>query len=101
MRRRAVHVDLGEQRKRDVVRRGAEPLNLRLRARLLPAELIAREAEDHESLILVFAKQRLEPFVLPSESALARDVHDEERLSAIGAKRLRLAADGSDVDVVQ
>src|SRR5688572_20272628 len=101
MRRRAVHVDLGEQRKRDVVRRGAEPLNLGLRARLLPAELIAGKAEYDQSVILVRAEQRFEALVLRGKSALARDVHDEERLSAIRGERLRVARDGLHVDVVE
>ncbi|MNF11296.1 hypothetical protein D3C80_2124920 [compost metagenome] len=48
MRLRAVDVDLAEQRKADAIVEGAEVGNLQRVARLLPAKLIAGEAQHHQ-----------------------------------------------------
>ncbi|VTR41238.1 Uncharacterised protein [Serratia fonticola] len=48
MRLRAVDVDLAEQRKADAIIEGAEVGNLQRVARLLPAKLIAGEAQHHQ-----------------------------------------------------
>ena len=61
---RAVHLNLVEQRESDVVLGGAEVFDLRVRAGLLPAKLVAGEAEDREALIPVFLMDGLEAFIL-------------------------------------
>src|SRR5258706_16095131 len=60
----AVRDDLLEQRKAHAILRAAEGLYLLRRARLLPAEVIRREAEHLDALVLVLLVQLLEPGVL-------------------------------------
>src|SRR5262249_902697 len=74
----AVDRDLGEHRERDGVLVNAEAFDLSLIARLLMAELVAREAEHGEALLAKAPMQRFEPGVLRGEAALARDIDDEQ-----------------------
>ena len=60
-------------------------------ARLLFAEIVARESEHVERLSLHLALQSFEPFVLRREAAIARDVHDQAHLAAIHAEISRFA----------
>src|SRR5688572_13134282 len=52
MRMRAIHVNLCEQRKGHIVVLGTELMDLRVAARLLVAELIAREPKNRKMLTL-------------------------------------------------
>src|SRR6185295_15878535 len=65
----AVHIDFREQRKRHVVVQRAKALDLGCVARLLVAELVAREAEHLEAAGSKLAVQSLEPRVLRRETA--------------------------------
>jgi hypothetical protein len=60
----AIDVHLREHREGHVVRRRAERLDLRLVARLLVAELVAREAEDREPPLGVLLVEALQALVL-------------------------------------
>src|SRR5205823_15076889 len=73
----AIDVDLVEERELDLEVDVAEVRDLFVRARLLAAELVAREAEDDEAAVLVRLVQVLETGVLRREAALRRRVHDE------------------------
>ena len=75
-----VDLDLAEERKGDVVLARAELLDLFVGAGLLLPELIARETEHDEPLVLVLPVEALESRILRREPALAGDVHDEQRL---------------------
>ena len=83
--------DLREHRKRHVVSALAEGRDLLAGARLLIAEVVAREAEHGKALVLELAMQRLEPFVLRRVSAVTGHVDDQRHLAAIVAKVSRLA----------
>ena len=78
----AVHVDLGEDREGHRVVRRAEVLNLGVGAGLLATELVAREAEHLKARAAELLLQRLEPFVLGREPALAGDVDQQQDLPA-------------------
>jgi len=97
----AVHVDLGEHGERDAVVLLAEGRDLVLGARLLVAELVAREAEDGEALAGVLVVQLLQAFVLRGETALAGRVHDQDDVADVGAEVLVLAVDRGGVEVTQ
>ena len=90
---RAVDLDLGEHRERHVVLLGAELADCSLVARLLMAELVARETEHGEAARAKAPVQRFEARVLRGEAALARDIDDEQRLAREIAERMRLAVD--------
>ena len=55
----------------------AKALDLLLTSRLLPAKLVAREAEDDEALVLVLLVELLEAGVLRGEAAFGGGVDDE------------------------
>src|SRR4030095_2644755 len=61
---RPVDFDLREHREADTVVRRAEALDLALGARLLMAELVAREAEHDEPLVSELLPELFEPLVL-------------------------------------
>ena len=61
---------------------------------LFLAEVVARERENHQSLIFVLLIQRFQALVLRREDAVAGDVHDQQHLAAIGGERHRFAVDG-------
>src|ERR1700744_4912049 len=90
---RAVDLDLGEQRERHVVLVGAKLADLGLVARLLMAELVAREAEHGEAARAKAPVQRFEAGVLRGEAASAREIDDQQRLARKVAERMRLAVD--------
>ncbi len=96
----AVDLELGVHREGDVVVDAAELLDLGVVARLLVAELVAREADDLQALVLVGAVQRLEALVLRREAALARHVDDQQQLALVGAEILGGAVGGLDGEVV-
>ena len=75
-----VDVDLGEHREVDVELRRHELEDLRLGARLLLAELVAREAEHLDVVELVV--ERTQTCVLRSETSSAGDVDDQQHLIA-------------------
>src|SRR5581483_3500407 len=87
----AIDFDLFEQREADLVIQRAEIADLFRTARLLMTELVAGETQHHESAILVSAIQRLQPFVLRREAALAGDVDDQHHFTAINIQPARLA----------
>src|SRR5258708_40272587 len=66
--------ELREHREGHAVVLLAEALDVFGAPRLLPAELVARETENRESLGRQLRMERLEALVLGRESALARDV---------------------------
>ena len=68
--------------------------DLLVRAGLLAAEVVRREAEDHEAAVLVPPVQRLEPLVLRRVAALARRIDDQQHLARVLAERLRLLEQG-------
>ena len=72
-----VHLDLGEHREGDVVGGGGELEDLLVGAGLLGAELVAREAEDGEALVLVLFVKRTQTCVLRGEPSLTGDVHHQ------------------------
>src|SRR5206468_424750 len=74
MRMAAIDIDLGEHRKRHVILALAERLDLFGVARLLPPELVAREAEHRKAAWRKFALQLLHALVLRREPAGARSV---------------------------
>ena len=61
---RSVHLQLGVDGELDAVVKLAKALNLFVGPRFLPAELVAREPQDHEPPILVLDVERLEALVL-------------------------------------
>ena len=69
----------------------AELLDIGVGSRLLVRELVAREAEDHETLRPELLMQLLQAVVLRSEAALARGVDDEQRLAGVVGERNRVA----------
>lgn len=76
-----VDVNLGKEREADTVAVG-EGLDLLWRSRLLPTELIAREAEDHEPLRLKTLIERLELAVVRvRQTSFAGHVHDQSNLA--------------------
>ena len=74
----AVHVDLGEHREIDVVVVGDEGTDFFGGARLLLAELVAREAEDTDPVVVMM--KRTQTCVLRREASSGGDVDDEAGL---------------------
>jgi hypothetical protein len=85
----AVDVDLLGHREADAVGGAAERLDLLGGARLLRAELVAREADDGEPARAVLGLQRLEGAVLRGQAAAAGDVHEQEGLAAVRGEARR------------
>ena len=81
----AVHVDLGEHREIDVVVVGDEGTDFFGGARLLLAELVAREAEDTDPVVVMM--KRTQTCVLRRDASSGSDVDDEAGL--IGEVRER------------
>ncbi len=90
----AVDLDLPEQREAHPVVQFAELRNLTLVARFLLAELVAGEAEHHQSALTVFFPQGLQPLVLRGEATFAGGVHHQQRLAAEIGQGLLFALDG-------
>ena len=79
-----VHLDLLEHREGDAVGRRAELGDLVGRARLLAAELVAREADHGEPARGELLVQLLQRGVLRRQPALGRHVHHEQRRARRG-----------------
>ena len=98
---RAVDLDLLEHRERDAVGGRAELGDLLGAARLLPAELVAGEADDGEAAVSEPLLQPLQAVVLRRQAALGGDVDDQQRLAGQVVQRSRLAVQGGERNVVQ
>src|SRR5690606_1945751 len=81
-----IDVDLAEHREADAVVQLAELADFRLAARLLLAELVAREAKDFQ-LALVLVIQRLQALVLWGKTTLAGGVDDQQHLALVLRQR--------------
>ena len=98
----ALHRDLGEEIKTHVVFLGAELLDLQVGAGLLAHEVVGREGQDAETLVLVLAVERFEFLVVAiGEAALRRDIDDEEHVALVLVELHLLAVDGFDLEVVE
>ena len=95
MRLVAVDVDLAHHRKADAVVELAERGDLVVRARVLGAELVAREADHDQALVAVVLPELLEAGELRREAALARGVDDQQHLAALARELRRLAGRSS------
>ncbi len=94
----AVDLDLGEHREVDVELRSDELEDLFLGAGLLGAELVTREAEDLEPVVVVV--DRTQTCVLGGEASTAGDVDDEEDLVAELVEVDLLTADPRHLEVM-
>ena len=72
---------LREHREVDVVTAAAELPDLTGRTGLLAAEVVARDADHHEALVLPSLRELLEARVLAGEAAATGDVDHEDRLA--------------------
>ena len=81
--RLAAHVALLEDLERHAVVVAAELLDLRVAAGVLCSELIAREAEDLETLILVGEVELLQGLELRRKAALAGRIDDQQDLALV------------------
>src|SRR4051812_1784275 len=97
----AVDVDLLEHREAHAVVALAEGADLLVAARVLAAELVAREAEDHEALVGVLLVQLLQTLELGRETALRGGVDDERHLARVGLEGLLVPGDGGRAEVAQ
>ena len=91
--RRAVDLDLGEQRERHVVYCEQKVRISGLAARLLMTELVAREAEHREAARAIPPIQGLKGGVLRGEAAAAGDVDHQQHVAREIVKRARVAID--------
>ena len=82
----AVDLNLGHQGEGDTVIQTAELLYLLVGARLLMAELVAREANDDEALLLLLLIERLQSVVLRREATLRCGVDNEKNLALVVGK---------------
>ncbi|MNN81065.1 hypothetical protein D3C81_1978490 [compost metagenome] len=90
----AIHVDLLEQREADAEVQLAELADGAFIAWLLLAELVAGEAQHHQTLVPVLLPEALQPLVLRGETAFAGGVDHQQRLAAEVREGLPLAFDG-------
>lgn len=81
--RLAAHVALLEDLERHAVVVAAELLDLRVAARVLCSELIARETENLETLILVGEVELLQSLELRREAALAGRIDDQQDFALV------------------
>jgi hypothetical protein len=95
----AVDVDLGEHREVDVERRGDEFENLLVGARFLFGELVARNAEDDQVVVVVV--ERTQTCVLRRETSTARDVDDQGELALVVGEVDLVTRDRGHRDVVE
>src|ERR1035441_1738437 len=91
---RPVDLDLLEHRKGHPVGSRAELADLLRGARLLPAELVAGEADHAEALLAEALVQPLQSRVLGCQAAPGGDVDHEQRFAREVAERSRLAGEG-------
>src|ERR1041385_3887760 len=97
----AFDVQFVEEREGHAVFAGAEFLDFLVRARLLRPEVVARESQHGQALVLVFLVQSLEALVLRSEAALGGHVDDEQHLALVILQSGILAVDVLERDVVE
>lgn len=90
-----VDLDLLEHREGRAVLRTRERLDLRVRAWLLGAELVAGKREHDSATRVVLLMQSTQPGVLRRETSAGGDVDDNARLAGEGIK-----ADGITVDTL-
>ncbi len=88
-----VDLDLVEKGERDVVFGGTEGLDLLVAAGLLGVELVAGEAQDHETLSLVFLIKLFQTRVLRGKAAFAGHVHDQQYLALVFGQGNHVAVD--------
>ncbi len=81
-----IHIELGAQRKAHAIVHAAERLDLRFAARLLPCELIAGQAKDRETFVLVRLVELLKRRVLRCQAALGGHVDHQHYLPLYGFK---------------
>jgi hypothetical protein len=89
----AVDLDLREQGEGAVVLRGRELEDLGVSARFLRTELVAREPQDGEALVLVVFVERTQTCVLRGEASSARNVDDEQDRAGVVAEVHGVAGD--------
>ena len=65
----SINLAFGHQREGDSVIEAAEFRNLPVRTRFLAGELVAREADNHQPLLLVLLIEGLQPVILRGETA--------------------------------
>jgi hypothetical protein len=94
-----VDVDLVEHRERDAELRRGEFEDLGVRSGFLPTELVAREAEDGNIVVVVM--ERTQTCVLRREASSARDVDDQTELVPELLERHRVAGDRDHLEVVE
>ncbi|MNR20252.1 hypothetical protein D3C85_1370840 [compost metagenome] len=70
------NVNLLEHGKRYPVVQRTEGINLIIRSRLLVCELVRRESQDHEILLLISVIQTLQVLILECKTAFTCSVHD-------------------------
>src|SRR5204863_7470548 len=80
--------------------RGAELLDLAGRARLLPAEVVGRNAEHDEPTIAIALPQRFEIAVLWGVPAKGSGIDDEHRAPAPRIERQGLAVDRNELEAI-
>ncbi len=95
----AVDLDLLHQRECDPEIDLAELGDLVGITRLLPAELVAREAQHLEASVLVGFVELLESVVLRGEAAFAGGVDDQQHISKLALEVQRLPTVGGDSEV--
>src|SRR5687768_2991307 len=100
MRPGTVHLDLREHREGHAIRRSAEFKYPGLGVRLLSAELVARKAKHHETLVAVLPVERFETGILRREATPAGHVDDQQGFPPILAKRLHRSVNPLYFDVV-
>ena len=100
MRGRAVDIDLGHHGEAHTVVELAERRDLVLAARVLRAELVARETQHDQALVLVGLPELFQAIELGREAAFAGGVDDEDDLASVLVELDRLAGDGGGVEIV-
>ena len=91
--------DFREEGKAHLIIRGAEFLDLVVRARLLLAKLVGGEGKHFESLVLIFLVDLLQSLVLRCETALAGSIDDQEHFSLEPGQGDLLALDVLHIEV--
>ncbi len=100
VRLRPDHVDLVGQREVDVEAAFAELLDGVGGARLLPAEIVAGHAQDHQPLGLVLVVERLQPGILGREAALRGGIDHQHHLAAELGQRQCCAVDRLEGEII-
>jgi hypothetical protein len=88
-----------EHRERDAVVRRGELEDLLVGSRLLRTELIAREGEDGDVVIVVV--ERTQTCVLRREASTTRDVDDQAELVREAVERQQVARDRGHLELVE